>query len=115
MTAVISKAVLSNTTKDTAVFDLPSDLAEKFNRLSEVKYLRLELEKEEKAIKAEILDLLPERVKGVKFVLRVGGVIRASVSKGSRTTVNPSNLLAAFPEAYNALAKTTYFDTVNPA
>jgi hypothetical protein len=115
MTEVISKAALSATTPDTAVFDLPSELTAKFDRLSEAKYARLELEKEEKRIKKEICALLPERVKGIKYVLRVGGVIRASVTLGHRTTVKGEDLLAAFPEAYEALAQTAYFDTVNPA
>lgn len=115
MTVVISKAVLSATTPDTAVFDLPSDMAAKFDELSNVRYARMELEKREKALKAEITDLLPERQKGVKFVLRVAGVIRANVRQDSKTNVSAKALLEAFPEAYEALAKESSYDVVTPA
>jgi hypothetical protein len=115
MTAVISKTVLASTSTDTAVFDLPSDMASKFDALSEARYNRMEWEKKEKALKKEILAVLPERQKGVKFVLRVAGVIRASVRQDSKTTVKAAELLAAFPEAYEALANTAHYDVVSPA
>lgn len=112
---ISTKAILSATTPKSATFDLPGTMSGKFDRLSQVRNARLELEAEEKAIKGEILDMLPERAKGIKFVLRVGGVIRANVSKGSRTNVKPTALLEAFPEAYEALATETFYDQVTPA
>ena len=107
--------VRTNVADGTAMFDLPADMAATFDALSEARYARMEAEKREKALKAEILAALPPREKGVKFVLRVAGVIRANVSTRSRTSVNASALLAEFPEAFQALATESTYDTVNPA
>lgn len=116
MTAtVISKAVLATSTPDTCVFDLPAEMGAKFDRLSNVRYARMELEKEEKALKKEIAAILPERVKGVKFVLRVAGVIRANIRLDSKTNVKAAALLEAFPEAYEALASESSYDVLTPA
>lgn len=112
---IITKTQLVSTTKDTALLDLPTEMAAKFDELSLVRYARMEAEKREKELKAEILDSLPERQKGVKFVLRVAGVIRANVSQRGKTTINPKTLLEAFPEAYEACKSETTFDVLNPA
>lgn len=115
MAQIITKSQIASTSKDTALFDLPSDMASKFDELSTVRYTRMEAEKREKELKAEILDLLPERQKGVKYVLRVAGVIRASVTQRSKTNISAKDLLAGFPEAYEACKSETSFDVVNPA
>lgn len=116
MTAVIlTKSVLASQTPDTEVYDLPDEMAAKFDLLSNTRYARMELEKKEKAIKAEILATLPARKKGVKFVLRVAGVVRANVSLRGRTNVSAKALAEAFPEAYNACASETTYDVVDPA
>lgn len=113
-TATIATPVTA-TGEDTLVLDLPDEAADLFDRLSNVKYARQEAEKQEKALKAEILALLPERKRGVKFVLRATGVIRANVTLRSRKNVNQSDLLAGFPEAYEACVSETTFDVLDPA
>lgn len=115
MAQIITKAQIAQTTKDTALLDLPNEMAAKFDELSLVRYARMEAEKREKELKKEILDSLPEREKGVKFVLRVAGVIRANVSQRGKTTINARALLEAFPEAYEATKFETTFDVLNPA
>lgn len=114
MTTVTKSNPVSVST-DTEVYDLPDDMAALFATLSEQRYIRMEAEKKEKAAKAAILAALPDRKKGVKFVLRVAGVIRANVSLRSRVTVNAKDLLAAFPEAYAATSKETEYDVIDPA
>jgi hypothetical protein len=119
MTNVISivKSKLLSKTTDTEVYELPEQYAEKFDALSNARYVRMEAEKEEKRIKAEILATLPARTAGDKSkrVLSVAGVIRASVSVGSKDSVKVSDLRLAFPEAAEALVKVTTYDIVNPA
>lgn len=115
MTTVISKAALSATTPDTAVFDLPDNYSKTFDELSNVRYARMELEKREKALKKEITDLLPARVKGIKYVLRCAGVIRANVRMDSKMNVSAKALLEAFPEAYESLANESQYDVMTPA
>lgn len=119
MTAVITliKSVLTSKTNDTEVYDFPAEFGAKFDALSNARHARIEAEKVEKALKAEILSTLPPRTPGekVKRVLRVGGVIRASVGVGSKENVKVSDLRAAFPEAAEALVKESFYDIVNPA
>lgn len=112
---VITKSATTPVSKATEVLDLDAALAPLFDELSNVKYVRQEAEKREKELKAQILASLPARTKGVKFVLRVGGVIRANVSLRSRTTIKNADLLAAFPEAYAACANETDYDVLDPA
>lgn len=112
---VITKSFPTTTAKDTEVYDLPESFADLFNSLSEARYNRMEAEKVEKAAKAQILAVLPERKRTVKFVLRVSGVIRASVSLRARTVVSAKELLAAFPEAYAATSHEVEYDVIDPA
>lgn len=111
------KSTLVSKNADTEVYDLPADMAAKFDALSNARYLRMEAEKEEKALKAEILATLPARPEKdkTKRVLRVAGVVRASIGVGSKESVKVSDLRAAFPEAAEALVKESFYDIVNPA
>lgn len=119
MTNVITliKSTLVSTTNDTEVYDLPAEMGAKFDALSNARYARMEAEKVEKALKAEILATLPARPEGskVKRVLRVAGVVRASIGVGSKENVKVSALREAFPEAAEALVTTATYEIVNPA
>lgn len=119
MTTVLTvlKSVLVSQTKDTEVYDLPAEFASKFDALSVARYNRMEAEKEEKALKAEILAALPPRPQGskAKRVLRCAGAIRANIGVGSKENVKVSALRAAFPEAAEALVTESTYDIINPA
>lgn len=117
MTVLLVKSTLVSQTNDTEVYDLPDEMAAKFDALSNARYARMEAEKVEKALKAEILSTLPARPQGDKRkrVLRVLGVVRASVGVGSKESVKVADLRAAFPEAAEALVKESFYDIVNPA
>ena len=115
MAQIITKSVPTATTSDTVIFDLGDDFVSTFDALSEARYMRMEWEKKEKALKAEILNSLPERVRGVKFVLRVAGAIRGNVTLRARTGTDSKALAAEWPEAYEATRTETLYDQINPA
>lgn len=101
----------------TEVYDFPAKFGTTFDALSNARYNRSEWEKKEKALKKELLALLPPRKSGIKFVLRCKNVIRASVRLDSKDKFDHGMLLEAFPEAYNAIVTEDgiSYDVVNPA
>ena len=113
-TAVIATPV-TETTVETLVIDLPDETADLFDQLSNVKYVRQEAEKKEKALKQQILAMLPEQSRTQKFVLRAKGVIRANVRIGHRPNASLKDLLAGFPEAYEAVVTESEFPVLDPA
>lgn len=119
MTNVITlvKSTLVSKTQDTEVYGLPEELGAVFDALSNARYVRMEAQKEEKRLKAQILATLPVRPEGdkMKRVLTVAGVVRASIGVGSKENVKVSALRAAFPEAAEALVTTSTYEIVNPA
>lgn len=99
----------------TREIDLPDHFGAVLAELSELKHARTEIEKREKILKAEVLAALPPRERGVKFVVRVGGVIRANVNRIVRQGNDRKALAEAFPEAYSATLTETEYDSLNPA
>lgn len=114
---VITKGVLASATPTTEVYDLPEEFAPMLDELSNVRYARAEAQKREKELKAELLDLLPARKLGVKYVFRILGVVKGNVRMDSKDKVDLGLLLTAFPEAYAAIVTPdgTQYDVVNPA
>ena len=108
---------VTQTDAKTVMVEFPANYAEKFTRLSELRHQRSAIESEEKALKAELLDLLPATAdrKGVKYVLKAADAIRASLSVRTRTNVSSSILKEMFPEAYEAASSEGMFDVINPA
>lgn len=113
-TAVVTEKAVT-VAKSTLMVDLPDELSPFFDRLSNAKYAKSEAEREIKECKEEILKHLPAPVKDVKYVLRVLGVIRASLRLGHRPNASVADLLAGFPEAYEACVKDTEFPVLDPA
>lgn len=99
----------------TVEVDLPDNFAPILAELAELKHARTEIEKREKALKAEVLAALPQRQVGVKFVVRIGGMIRANVNRVVREVTDRKVLAEAFPEAYSATLRETEYDTLNLA
>jgi hypothetical protein len=115
-TVVLTKSALDSDS-ETEVYDFPAKFAATFDALSNARYTRQEAEKKEKALKKELTALLPPRKKGVKFVLRCKGVIRAAVRLDVKGKADLAMLLSAFPEAYATCydPEGTQYDVVNPA
>lgn len=108
------RAANTQTTPETREVILSARFGPMFAELAELKHARTEIEKKEKALKAEIINAIPARTKGLKkTVLRVGGVIRASVSHSTRSGTDRKILAEAFPEAYTATLTETDVDSIN--
>lgn len=108
------RAAKTQPTPDTREVTLPDHYAPMFAELAELKHARGEIEKREKVLKAAILNALPARPKGVKkTVLRIGGVIRASVTHSIRKGTDTKALAEAFPEAYSATLTETDINAIN--
>lgn len=115
MTEIITASQAVTVAKTTTILDLPDSMAPLFDELANVSFVRQEADKREKEIKALIYANLPEQPKNVKFVLRVASVIRASVTKGSKTTIKADDLMAGWPEAYEACKRVSEYPILNKA
>lgn len=102
--------VAAPTSKTIETVDLPENMAELFDELSEVTLARQTAEAREKELKAAIMASVPaEQHKNVTFALRVKNAIRGKISVRTRTGIDQKLLLAAFPEAHAATAKETEY------
>ena len=108
------RAATTQTTPETREVTLPDQFGQKLAELADLKHARTEIEKKEKALKAEIMAAVPARTEGLKkTVLRIGGVIRASVSHSTRESNDRKALAEAFPEAYSATLTETEINSLN--
>lgn len=112
MSNVVLAQALEIRADNTVLLDLPDEVAAAFDALAEARAAKKEAEAREDAAKALILAALPNRIKGVTFIARVGGALRGKITRQSRVNVNAKDLLAAFPEAYEATAKTSEYDVI---
>lgn len=108
------RAAKTQTTPDTREVNLPDQFGPIFAELAELKHARTEIEKKEKILKAAIMGAVPARTKGLKkTVLRIGGVIRGSVSHSIREGNDRKQLAEAFPEAYSSTLTETEINSLN--
>lgn len=103
--AVVSKKVVTEVAIDTKSIALDgTNILELVASLNDTKNALKALEAQEKAVRAEILELM-----GSAEEATVAGIVQVELKEQTRTDINRQDLKEAFPEAYElCLKETTY-------
>jgi hypothetical protein len=112
--APAKKAAAAPQTQATEV-DLGAKGKRILDKMAEFRQVRLNAEREEKLLKAQLKELLPEPKKGTKLIVRTGKVIRGTVSWRSRKNTDLDLLLQGWPEAYEQCTSDNEYTQFDPA
>ena len=105
------KNVKVDVDKSVSVLELPETFSALFDKLQNVKTARKALDKMEKDLKAELLEILPARSEW-KTILEVSGTARAALTQSVRNSTDTDALRTHYPEVFSATLKETPVETL---